>query len=112
DHAVLDHPGGGPAGVPEQGVEVGDVDQGDVVPVGERVPGPGHVPGRGVVLHVDTGHGAPQPPAGELDLMRALVDGDVDLLAGEPVVRHLAHRLRPGVGHGPAAAVRAPVRGD
>jgi hypothetical protein len=53
--AVFDDGGTGATGVPEQLIEVRDVHQHHVVPVGHRVPGVGHVHPRRVVFQVDHG---------------------------------------------------------
>ena len=63
DDAVLDDGGRRPAVVPEQLVEVGDVHERDVGPVGQRVPLGARRVVRGVVLQVDRRQVAPGPAA-------------------------------------------------
>src|SRR5690606_24524223 len=77
DDAVLDDPGGRPAVVPEQLVEVGDVDERDVGAAGQRVAGARHVTRGGVVLDVHAGQVAAEPLARQIELVRALVDDHV-----------------------------------
>src|SRR5690606_8511384 len=109
EHAVLHHACGGAPGVPHEGVEVGDVDDRDVAPVGERVAGAHRVARRGVVLDVDgrdvDAGTASGPLLEEGDLVRPLEDDDVaaprpQLLGGE-----LAGARRPVPALGATAAV-------
>src|SRR5690606_19745670 len=68
--------------VPHEPVELGDVDDGDVVTVGEDVLGGGGAAIRRVVLDVHGRHvdarTAAQPALGQLDLLAALEDHHVD----------------------------------
>src|SRR5690606_1951529 len=113
--AVVDDQGGGAPGVPHGGVERGDVHDGDVVAVGERVPPVRDVAARGVVLDVEGGQVAARFAAGplpdEVELVGALQDDDVDGVPdrrGRQLLRrHLDDVVGPGEGAGPAAAVRA-----
>ena len=72
------------AAVPEQVVEVGDVDEREVVAVGRRVAHVGDPALRRVVLDVDggqvaAGRGPSQSRGQVLELVRALQDDDVDV---------------------------------
>jgi hypothetical protein len=83
DDAVFDDGGTRTAGVPEQVVEVRDVDKGHAVTVGHRMAAVDHVLPRSVVLHVDHGDVPPEPPPeprlGQLPLVRTLQDHHIDV---------------------------------
>ena len=118
DHAVFDDAGAGAAGIPEEIVEMRDVDDGQVGAVGRWMAHlRDHAFGR-VVLEVDSGYvasGTPaaQPLRGEgLELPRALHDDDVDLLAGRLLGRDFAHGRRPVPGLGSTTPVGTSVRQD
>jgi hypothetical protein len=112
---VFDDPARRRAGVPEEVVEVGDVDEQEVVAVGRGMAHVVDTPLRRVVLHVDRRDVASRPAAeprlGQLgELVRALEDDRVEVLVGERLGRHLGHAIRPRVGardpHPVGAAVR------
>src|SRR5205085_3662460 len=121
--AVLDDRGGNGAGVPEQGVEVGDVDHPQVGQVGPVGGGVAHVVdatlGR-VVLDVDGGDVEPgtapaQPVLGQVvELLRALEDDDVDLIGPGPGLGRcdLDRVGRPVPRAGPPPTVGTPVGKD
>src|SRR4051794_19291781 len=97
DHAVLDDVRGRAAAVPEQLVEVRDVDDDEVLAVGRRVAHVRDPALRRVVLDVDRGQ-APvaEPLAREaVELGRALEDDDVDLGLAGLVARDLDRARRP-----------------
>ncbi len=117
DDAVLDDLGAGGAAVPEESVEVGDVHDRQIGAVGARVAGVRYGAVGRVVLQVQRGHvaaGAPpaEPPLGQLDLVRALQQHQVDGRVAELLGGGLAHRGGPEEGAGPSEAVRVAARGD
>ena len=104
DDAVLDHARRRRAGVPEERVEVGDVDEQEVVAVGRRVAHVGDPALRRVVLDVDrrdvAARTAAEPLLAQvLELVRALEDDDVEVLVAQPLGRELGDAVaRPVVG--------------
>src|SRR5215207_921082 len=118
DDPVLDHARGRRAGVPEERVEVRDVDEQEVVAVGRRVAHLRDPPLRRVVLHVhgrDVAAGpAAEPVLGQpLELVRALQHDGVEVLVVERLGRQLAHALaRRVVRPRDADAVGPAVRDD
>ncbi len=115
DDAVLDHARRRRAGVPEQRVEVGDVDEQQVVAVGRRVAHLGDPALRRVVLDVDGGDvaagSAAEPVLGQvLELVRALQHDGVEVLVAQRLGRQLGDAVvRPVVGPRDADAVGAAV---
>ncbi len=109
---VLDDVDRGLAAVPHERVEMGDVDDRDVVTLRERVARGRGVAPRRVVLdehgrEIDTGPPA-RPVLDEVDLLRALQDDDVDLVGGRGEI--LRRTLHGGVGPGPCGRTPAAPR--
>jgi hypothetical protein len=116
--AVLDHARGRRAGVPEEVVEVRDVDEREIAPVGGGMAHLGDAALRRVVLQVDRGDLAARPPAAEpplgepFQLVRALEDHDVDVRLGRLPRRQLDGVRRPLPRLRATAAVGPAVRQD
>ena len=76
DNAVLDHAHRRRTAIPEESVEVRDVHDREVRPVGERMTHVADAPLRSVVLEEDRAHvasgRAPEPRGGEVELVRTL----------------------------------------
>src|SRR5690606_22498199 len=112
EDAVVDDRRRRAAAVPHERVEVGDVDDRNVVAVGEGVAGAHGVAVRGVVLDVDGGHVPARAQAGPLleerDLVGPLEDDDVAALLPQlggaelAGVRGPVPRARPAQAVGPA----------
>ena len=98
DDAVLDHPRGRRARVPEQRVEVGDVDEQEVVAVGGRMAHLGDPALRRVVLDVDRRHvarpaaGPSTPRTGGSSSCGRWRTHDVERLVAQALRRELASR--------------------
>ena len=116
DDAVLDDAGRRPLAIPEQVVEVRDVDDRQVVASGGRVLEVGDVALRRVVLHPQrrqiTARPLVEPAIGQDRIARALEQDHVELLVPQAVQGNLASSRRPVVGLRPAAAVGAAIRGE